>query len=119
MSSIALVGGDGAGKSIVGRMLLDARVLPLEYLYMGINLDSSNLMLSTSRLLPHFRRQRTPPPTRRAATPSCSSAASIPASSAWMRPGRSTSSNGMLSAHIEHFWKGPRPSRARHDPQQH
>jgi thymidylate kinase len=58
MASIALVGGDGAGKSTIAQMLRDSGTLPCKYLYMGINPESSNIMLPTSRLLLRLRRHR-------------------------------------------------------------
>jgi thymidylate kinase len=55
VACIALIGGDGAGKTTITRRLLDARRLPFRYLYMGINLESSNVALPTSRLLQRLR----------------------------------------------------------------
>lgn len=47
---IALVGPDGAGKSTVAQRTV-ARLGPhAQYMYMGVNLDSSNSMLPTTRL---------------------------------------------------------------------
>jgi predicted ATP-grasp superfamily ATP-dependent carboligase/thymidylate kinase len=56
--TVALIGPDGAGKtSVAGRL---ARVLPrpVTYLYMGVNPDSSNLLLPTTRLVHAVRRAR-------------------------------------------------------------
>ena len=64
MAAIALVGGDGAGKSTIGQMLQRSELLPFKYLYMGINLESSNMMLPTSRLLRYLRRCQTTNTTR-------------------------------------------------------
>jgi len=50
MASIAIIGGDGAGKTTVTAKLLEDRVLPFRYLYMGVNVGSSNVALPTSRL---------------------------------------------------------------------
>ena len=55
MACIAVIGGDGAGKTTITRRLLDARRLPFRYLYMGINVGSSNVALPTSRLLQRLR----------------------------------------------------------------
>ena len=55
MACIAVIGGDGAGKTTITRRLLDSRRLPYHYLYMGINLESSNVALPTSRLLQRLR----------------------------------------------------------------
>jgi thymidylate kinase len=48
--SIALVGPDGSGKSSVARSILETSPLPIKYIYMGANIDSSNIALPTSRL---------------------------------------------------------------------
>ena len=56
--SVALIGSDGAGKSTVGRRLERTFPLPIKYVYMGINLDSSNLVLPTTRLLLEVKRIR-------------------------------------------------------------
>ncbi len=58
MASIALIGGDGAGKTTIARMLEKSGTRPLKYLYMGINVDSSNLALPTSRLLAAVKRRQ-------------------------------------------------------------
>ena len=55
MACIAVIGGDGAGKTTVTRLLLEARRWPFRYLYMGINVGSSNAALPTSRLLQRLR----------------------------------------------------------------
>ena len=51
MFTIALIGPDGAGKSTIGHKLQQVSPLPLKYMYMGVNLESSNLVLPTTRLL--------------------------------------------------------------------
>jgi thymidylate kinase len=53
---IALIGPDGAGKTTITRRLVDLDTLPLRYLYMGINMEASNRILPTSRLIRHVRR---------------------------------------------------------------
>jgi predicted ATP-grasp superfamily ATP-dependent carboligase/thymidylate kinase len=56
MFTVALIGADGAGKTTIGRRLENTLPLPVKYVYMGINLDASNHMLPTTRLL-HFLRR--------------------------------------------------------------
>jgi thymidylate kinase len=58
MSTIALVGPDGAGKSTIGRTLEQISPIPVKYVYMGVNLESSNLVLPTTRLLLEIKRVR-------------------------------------------------------------
>lgn len=48
--TVALLGADGAGKSTIGHDLPRALRQPSTYLYMGINLESSNVVLPTTRL---------------------------------------------------------------------
>jgi thymidylate kinase len=55
VACIAVIGGDGAGKTTITRRLLDSGHLPFRYLYMGINVESSNAALPTSRLLQRLR----------------------------------------------------------------
>lgn len=50
MTTIALIGPDGAGKTTLTGMLRDAGVLPIKYVYMGINMSASNVALPTARL---------------------------------------------------------------------
>jgi len=59
MSTITLIGLDGAGKTTIARLLLDSSARPMKYLYMGTAIGSSNYALPTSRLL-HFLRNRKP-----------------------------------------------------------
>jgi thymidylate kinase len=50
--TIAIVGPDGSGKSFVSKKLIDTLPeLKLKRVYMGINLEASNLMLPQTRLL--------------------------------------------------------------------
>ena len=56
MTSIAVVGPDGAGKTSVTRRLVESEGLRLRYLYMGINTGSSNIALPTSRLAERWKR---------------------------------------------------------------
>lgn len=51
MACVALVGPDGAGKTTVGRRLEQALPMPARYIYMGVNLEASRLMLPTTRLM--------------------------------------------------------------------
>lgn len=50
MFTVALIGPDGAGKSTISRRLQESLGLPFRYVYMGINLEASNVMLPTTRL---------------------------------------------------------------------
>lgn len=56
MFTIALIGPDGAGKSTIGRKLELISSLNIKYIYMGVNLESSNLVLPTTRLLLEIKR---------------------------------------------------------------
>ncbi|MCX6048884.1 MAG: hypothetical protein NT075_27605 [Chloroflexi bacterium] len=58
MFTVALIGPDGAGKSTIGQQLEHRLPLPVKYVYMGINLESSNLVLPTTRLLLEIKRAR-------------------------------------------------------------
>jgi thymidylate kinase len=58
MFTVALIGPDGAGKSTIGRRLLTALRLPIKYVYLGINLEASNFMLPTTRLVYALKRMR-------------------------------------------------------------
>ena len=58
MFTVALIGPDGAGKSTIGQKLQLISPLPLKYVYMGVNLESSNLVLPTTRLLLEVKRAR-------------------------------------------------------------
>lgn len=57
MPTIALVGADGAGKTTVARRLAAAGDPPVTYLYMGVNLEASNAMLPTTRLMLGLKRR--------------------------------------------------------------
>ena len=46
MFTVALIGPDGAGKSTIGRKLQQISPIPMKYVYMGVNLESSNLTYS-------------------------------------------------------------------------
>jgi thymidylate kinase len=51
MTTVALTGGDGAGKTTVARRLVESSPFPIVYLYMGPNIESSNIALPWSRLV--------------------------------------------------------------------
>ena len=56
--SVALVGPDGAGKTTIARHLEQASPVRVKSIYMGVNLDTSSLMLPTTRLVVAIRRAR-------------------------------------------------------------
>lgn len=56
--TVALVGPDGAGKTTIARRLERELDLPAKYLYMGVNAESSNRLLPTTRLVRRLRRRR-------------------------------------------------------------
>lgn len=58
MTSVALVGPDGAGKTTVGRRLADDEALRVDYLYLGVNPEASNRMLITTRVVGWMKRRR-------------------------------------------------------------
>lgn len=58
MFTVALIGPDGAGKTSIARRLPDVLPMPATYLYMGVNLECSTLMLPTTRLLLSIKRIR-------------------------------------------------------------
>lgn len=51
MTTVALVGGDGCGKTTIARLLESSLPWPGRYLYMGTSVISSNAALPTSRLV--------------------------------------------------------------------
>lgn len=51
MITIALIGGDGAGKSTIANKLIGDSGLPMKYIYMGNNIESSNYALPWSRFM--------------------------------------------------------------------
>lgn len=51
MSTVALIGGDGAGKTTIAKKIEEFCPLPTKYLYMGINPQASEFSLPTSRLI--------------------------------------------------------------------
>jgi thymidylate kinase len=59
VTTIALVGPDGAGKSTVSRLLTEMTLgRPVKRLYMGVNLEAGGLMLPTTRLAIALKRSR-------------------------------------------------------------
>ena len=55
MATIALIGADGSGKTTIAKMLLDSPPAKMKYLYMGLNIESSNYALPTSRLIYYLK----------------------------------------------------------------
>ena len=56
MTVIAIIGADGAGKSTVARALEASLPFRTKYIYMGSNIESSNIALPTSRLILYLKR---------------------------------------------------------------
>lgn len=56
--TVALIGPDGAGKTTVARHLEMRLAMPVKYVYMGVNPDSSNYLLPTTRAVHALRRFR-------------------------------------------------------------
>jgi thymidylate kinase len=56
--TVALIGADGAGKSSICRVLESDFPLPIKSIYMGVNLETSRLMLPTTRLILAIKRRR-------------------------------------------------------------
>lgn len=56
MSTVALIGADGAGKTTIAQRLeREAGPLPIKYIYMGTSLEASNHALPTTRLVRALR----------------------------------------------------------------
>jgi thymidylate kinase len=55
--TIALIGGDGAGKTTIARRLMQSSQLPMKYVYMGFSTRSSNFALPTSQLVLFLKRR--------------------------------------------------------------
>lgn len=62
MTTVALIGPDGAGKTTVANRLPGLLPVPVRYLYMGVSTDSSNVMLPTTRLARRIKRALGAPP---------------------------------------------------------
>jgi thymidylate kinase len=56
--TVALIGPDGAGKTTVGRRLERALSPRVKYIYMGVNIEASNVALPTTRVIDALRRAR-------------------------------------------------------------
>ena len=55
MPSIALIGPDGAGKTTITRMLEESGLIPFKYLYMGIDIQASNVALPSARWIERLK----------------------------------------------------------------
>ncbi len=58
MVSIALIGGDGAGKTTIANAVIASSDLPMKYIYMGLGIRSSNHRLPLSRLVLEYKKRR-------------------------------------------------------------
>ena len=57
MTTVAIIGADGAGKSTVARALEGSMPLRTKYIYMGANIESANIALPTSRFIVYVKRR--------------------------------------------------------------
>lgn len=55
MSMITLIGADGSGKTTIAKKLIEDQPVKLKYLYMGLNIESSNHSLFTSKLIYNYK----------------------------------------------------------------
>lgn len=55
MSTIALIGADGSGKTTIAKKILENPPVKMKYIYMGLNIESSNYALPTSRLIQYLK----------------------------------------------------------------
>jgi thymidylate kinase len=62
MTTVALIGADGSGKTTVAKALATVLPYPVRYLYMGVSTDSSNVMLPTTRIARRLKRAFGTPP---------------------------------------------------------
>lgn len=51
MATVALIGADGTGKTTISQRLQELQTPPIKCIYMGINPESSNHLLPTTRLM--------------------------------------------------------------------
>jgi len=58
MTTVAVVGADGAGKTTVTSRLTATSSVPIKVVYMGVNLEASRVMLPTTRLMLWMKRRR-------------------------------------------------------------
>jgi thymidylate kinase len=58
MGTVAIIGADGAGKTTIANKLMRSFPLPMKYLYMGMNPQSSNFALPTSRIIYRLKMNR-------------------------------------------------------------
>ena len=56
MFTVALIGPDGCGKTTACRRLEHSLPFPAKYVYMGVNLEASNYVLPTTRLICEMKR---------------------------------------------------------------
>ena len=56
--TVALIGADGAGKSTVAHLVVQRLPFDASYVYMGVNLEASHVMLPTTRLVLAYKRWR-------------------------------------------------------------
>jgi thymidylate kinase len=56
VTTVALIGADGSGKTTVARRLPGMLPVPVRYLYMGVSADSSNVTLPTTRIARRIKR---------------------------------------------------------------
>src|SRR5262245_57811023 len=69
MFTVALIGLDGVGKTSVARLVAQGFPEPLQYVYMGDNVDSSNVTLPTMRWWRQRYKRGAPAPRRTDARP--------------------------------------------------
>jgi thymidylate kinase len=62
VTTVALIGADGSGKTTVARRLPGLLPVPVRYLYMGVSADSSNISLPTTRIARRIKRALGAPP---------------------------------------------------------
>ncbi|HSG86077.1 MAG TPA: hypothetical protein VLA23_07040 [Candidatus Limnocylindrales bacterium] len=58
MTTIALVGPDGSGKTTIARRVVEGRPRASRYRYMGVNLETDASVLPTTRLVLELKRRR-------------------------------------------------------------